>query len=184
MPINDILEVLEPCQAYDAQAILALTHPKAIRYCIAQHDISQDGTEVCHDGFWHVDHHKRFNWDYARDEIGMKTMAAVRDMNRLRAESPALAYGTLKTVNEDWSHGVLVFERFSHLPSEPHQRFIVVINSGDYQCDEPTYRIRCGGERWKEIYNSQSGEYGGWEGSGHAGEILEVHDHSIHVRLP
>lgn len=48
------------------------------------------------DGFWHVDHHNRFNWDYVADEIGQQAQLATCTINELRATSPALAQGSIK----------------------------------------------------------------------------------------
>lgn len=50
------------------------------------------------DKYWHADEHHRLNWAYAADEIGKQTMAAFRDMNSLRASSPALGRGWLKVL--------------------------------------------------------------------------------------
>jgi hypothetical protein len=53
------------------------------------------GTEVMHDGFWHIDEHNRFNWDYVADEIGQQAKEATRGINALRATSPALGDGSI-----------------------------------------------------------------------------------------
>jgi len=141
------------------------------------------GTEVMQDGFWHVDHHNRFNWDYVADEIGQQAQLATCTINELRATSPALAQGSIKFVHEDHKKGVLAFERVS---SEPFERLLVVVNAGSYQSEEPTYGVKCGcNSTWTELYNSQEAQYGGWEGSGNRGSgLIQATDDRIYIRLP
>jgi len=140
------------------------------------------GTEVMHDGYWHVDEHHRLNWDYAADEIGQQTMEAFRDINVLRAGNPAFGRGWINFLHEDGHNGVLAFERACEGSSD---RFLVVVNTGGYQADEPVYRVHVGcNHRWAEVYNSQEAQYGGWEGSGNREGLLETTKGKLTIRLP
>ena len=73
--------------------VLTRRRSAALRICCLK---SNQGIEVLHGGFWHIDEHHRFNWDFANDEWGKQSMAATHDINVLRSTCPALGYGSLK----------------------------------------------------------------------------------------
>lgn len=64
---------------------------------------------------------------------------------------------------------------------------LVVVNLGDNQWDAATYGVNVGaaGERWMEVFNSQSPQYGGWNDSGnYLADLWVQGDGRFYVRLP
>jgi Alpha amylase, C-terminal all-beta domain len=63
----------------------------------------------------------------------------------------------------------------------------VVVNLSDRQWQEHDYGINMNGEigQWAEIFNSQSPQYGGWNGSGNYRYDLQVQEgEKLYVNLP
>jgi hypothetical protein len=64
---------------------------------------------------------------------------------------------------------------------------LVVVNLSDNQWDNATYGVRFGGtaDRWTEIFNSQSPQYGGWSDSGnYLADLFVGGDGRFSIRLP
>jgi 1,4-alpha-glucan branching enzyme len=146
------------------------------------------GSEVDHYGYWNPnvdvygDH--RFNWDLARDAIGVAKRNLVRDANQVRLNNPGLStdYGPLFT-HLDAQNRVLAFKRFDLSGNV----LLVVVNASDNQWDSPIYGVDLGGDTgtWEEIFNSQSPQYGGWNDSGNYLAFPGVgSDGRITIRLP
>lgn len=138
------------------------------------------GTEIAQNGWWHVDEHHRLQWDLAEDEIGKGMMAAVRDVNLLRAAYPALRYGWSNCIHEDRQHGVMGYERVAG----GEARVIVVVNAARHSWQSGEYGMWVGGGgAFEQVYCSQDPAYGGdpaWVSNG----VVPEHDGRIFLNLP
>eukprot|EP00887_Chlorella_sp_A99_P003655 scaffold7.g3655.t1 len=136
--------------------------------------------QIAQNGWWHVDEHHRLQWDLAEDEIGKGMMAAVRDVNLLRAAYPALRYGWSNCIHEDRQHGVMGYERVAG----GEARVIVVVNAARHSWQSGEYGMWVGGGgAFEQVYCSQDPAYGGdpaWVSNG----VVPEHDGRIFLNLP
>jgi 1,4-alpha-glucan branching enzyme len=146
------------------------------------------GTECHHYGYWNPandpfgDH--RFDWGIAGDPIGWEMRNLVADANSTRWNNPALRSDHGPQVpHYDSQNNVMGFLRWS----DAGNVLLTVVNLSDNQWDQPSYGVNIGGtgDRWEEIFNSQSPQYGGWNDSGNYLADLTVQgDGRFYVRLP
>ena len=135
------------------------------------------GNECYHDGYWNPsndpfgDH--RFDWSLAGDPIGWEMRGMVRDINALRWSHPALRSDIPPTFpHVDTLNHIFAFQRWDTAGDD----VLVVVNLSDHQWSNPIYALNMGGigDRWTEIFNSQSPQYGGWPNSGNGPSDLSV----------
>jgi 1,4-alpha-glucan branching enzyme len=145
------------------------------------------GTECHHWGYWNPDlddyGEHRFNFGLVFDAIGGPMNAMVGDANQLRWNHPALRTDSLLVTHRDAQNRVLGFKRWN----DTGDVVLVVLNMSDNQWDDPIYGVSLAGDggRWREIFNSQAPQYGGWDNSGNFGVDLPVGgDGQIRLRLP
>lgn len=145
------------------------------------------GSECHMWGYWQPDPDSngdhRFNWAIAGDPIGMGMRNLVRDVNNVRWNHPALRTDTLSVSHRDDRNQVLAFRRWT----SSGDIVLVVVNLGDGQWENGDYGVGMGGENgiWEEIFNSQSPQYGGWNGSGNFGARPRVQgDGRLYINLP
>jgi len=146
------------------------------------------GSECHHYGYWNPaydangDH--RFDWAIAGDAIGQPMRNLTGDANNIRWNNPALRSDNPPLVTHyDPPNRVLAFKRWN----DTGNVVLVVVNLSDNQWDNAEYRVGVGapGERWMEIFNSQSPQYGGWNDSGNYLVDLSVGaDGKFAIRLP
>ena len=146
------------------------------------------GTEFHHYGYWNPafdaygDH--RLDWSIAGDPTGWGMRNLVADANAVRWENDALrSDGPPAVVHYDSANSVLAFSRSNGYGNT----VLTVVNLGDNQWDEAVYGVAMGvaGERWEEVFNSQSPQYGGWPDSGNYLADLELApDGRLYIRLP
>jgi 1,4-alpha-glucan branching enzyme len=146
------------------------------------------GSECHHYGYWDPDNDPfgdhRFDWTIAGDATGQPMRNLVTDVNALRWNNPALRSdsGPLCT-HFDPDNRVLAFKRWN----DQGNVLLIVVNLSDNQWDTAIYGLTVGGagDRWSEILNSQSPQYGGWNDSGNYLASLWVGtDGKIFIRLP
>jgi 1,4-alpha-glucan branching enzyme len=108
----------------------------------------------------------------------------VSEANSVRWNNPALRgdAGPL-TTHYDARNNVLGFLRWN----DQGNVILTVVNLSDNQFDQPNYGVNIGGtgDRWEEVFNSQSPQYGGWNDSGNYLSDLRVQsDGRFYIRLP
>jgi 1,4-alpha-glucan branching enzyme len=146
------------------------------------------GSECHHNGYWNPDTDPfgdhRFDWSIARDSIGMPMRNLVSDVNAVRTANPALRSDAGPEMSHiDSDNGVLAFKRWDSAGNV----VLTVVNLSDNQWSDATYGVAAGipGDKWTEIFNSQSPQYGGWNDSGNYLANLQVADDGrIAIRLP
>ena len=138
-------------------------------------------------GYWQPDldanGDHRFNWAIAGDAVGMGMRRLVTDVNNTRWSHPALRSDTLQITHEDQDNQVLAFKRWDGVGDI----VLTIVNLGTGQWQSHDYGVSAGGEtgQWEEIFNSQSPQYGGWDGAGNYGDALWVQaDGKLYVNLP
>ena len=148
------------------------------------------GSECHHYGYWNPaddiwgDH--RFDWNIAGDDVGLEMRTMVGDVNAVRMNNPALCTDLGPSIEHfDGDNGVLGFRRWN----EEGNVIFVVVNLSDNQWDDAIYGVYVGGggskDVWREIFNSQSPQYGGWVNSGNYLADLRVgNDGKFYIRLP
>jgi 1,4-alpha-glucan branching enzyme len=144
------------------------------------------GTEVNHPGYWSpasdANGEHRFDWSLLRTWEGEQMMRLVGGANATRWQNPALRADALEVLHRDGDNGVLAFKRWN----DEGNVVLVVVNIGDAEWRSSDYGVAMGGERggWREIFNSQAAEYGGYD-CGNGGRTLHVQgDGRLHVSLP
>eukprot|EP00928_Gymnodinium_smaydae_P070954 TRINITY_DN54678_c0_g1_i1.p1 TRINITY_DN54678_c0_g1~~TRINITY_DN54678_c0_g1_i1.p1 ORF type:complete len:597 (-),score=102.50 TRINITY_DN54678_c0_g1_i1:253-2043(-) len=142
------------------------------------------GTESLQEGWWHCDHHHRFNWGVAEGDdaqtLEMKKLVAAS--NGLRLSQAALTAGDVKFVHEDAGGGVLGFMRWT----DGGAPCLCIVHMGEQQWENNSYGINTGwggGRSWRLALNTQAAEFGGWEGSATA-EASADGDGKIHISIP
>ena len=146
------------------------------------------GGECHHDGYWNPDTDPfgdhRFDWSIAGDPVGMAMRSMVSDINALRFANPALRTDDGPEMSHlDMDNGVLAFKRWDSAGNV----VLTVVNLSDHQWSDAVYGVAAGnaGDRWTEIFNSQSPQYGGWNDSGNYLADLQVAaDGRLYIRLP
>lgn len=140
------------------------------------------GSEWHHPGWWGIDPDHLLDWRWQGDALGQDMERLVRDANLLRADSPALRHGAFHTVHFDESHCVLAFLRQAE-----GSEMLVVVNASGSQWENGEYGVHvggAGGATFRERFNSQAADYGGWSLSGNAGPGVAARDGKIHINLP
>jgi 1,4-alpha-glucan branching enzyme len=144
------------------------------------------GTEGHHWGYWHPDDRAgehRLDWGLIGDPTGAPMQRMVRDVNNTRWNHPALRAEGFAYAHLDYDHGVLAFRRWN----DDGDVVLVIVNCSDNQWDHLDYGVQTGAEsgQWEEVFNSQSPQYGGWDGSGNFGHRPWVQaDGRIYINLP
>lgn len=146
------------------------------------------GSECHHYGYWNPDNDPfgdhRFDWTIAGDATGLAMRNLVTDINALRRNNPALRGDSgPQFTHFDLDNRVLAFKRWN----DQGNVLLIVVNLSDNQWDSAIYGVSIGapGDRWSEIFNSQSPQYGGWNDSGNYLASLWVDaDGKISIRLP
>ncbi len=145
------------------------------------------GTECHMEGYWspnddaNGDH--RFDWNLAGDPIGLQMRRMVADANQVRWSNPALRSDSAQWTFTDNTNQVVAFKRWDAQGS----MVLTVVNLSDGQWANGEYGVRTGDTTgtWEEIFNSQSPQYGGWDGSGNYGAPKSVQpDTKIYINLP
>jgi 1,4-alpha-glucan branching enzyme len=146
------------------------------------------GSECHHYGYWNPDNDPfsdhRLDWTIAGDATGLAMRNLVTDVNTLRWNNPALRSDLgPEFTHFDPDNRVLAFKRWN----DQGNVLLIVVNLSDNQWDSTIYGVCVGapGDRWSEIFNSQSPQYGGWNDSGNYLATLWVGpDGRINIRLP
>jgi 1,4-alpha-glucan branching enzyme len=143
------------------------------------------GSEGHLDGFWdpnidNGDH--RIDWLQIGDSLGSPMQQMVRDINNLRWAHPALRSPAGNIVHVDYQNQVVAFKRYT-LDGD---LVLVIVNAGDSQWGSNEYAVNIGGESgaWKEIFNSQSPDYGGISTVGNYAAVLQVSNGQLSISLP
>jgi len=143
------------------------------------------GTEGHLDGYWdpnidNGDH--RIDWLQIGDSLGSPMQRMVRDVNNIRWAHRALRSPAGNVVHVDYENQVVAFKRYT-LDGD---LVLVVVNAGNSQWGANEYGVNMGGEsgEWKEIFNSQSPDYGGILTVGNYGTELPVSDDRLWINLP
>ena len=146
------------------------------------------GSECHHYGYWNPandtfgDH--RFDWSIAGDSTSMSMRDMVRDVNTVRMDNPALRSDIPPLFPHfDGDNRVLAFKRWNNEGNV----LLTVVNLSDNQWDGAIYGVNVGGtgDLWREIFNSQAPQYGGWPDSGNYLADLRVGaDGRFYIRLP
>jgi 1,4-alpha-glucan branching enzyme len=146
------------------------------------------GGEIAQEREW--DHDRELDWGSLGDSAHAGIQRVIRDLNRLHASEPALherdcePHGFQWTVGDDRTNSVFAFLRYA----ANHCPILVVCNATPV----PRHRYRIGvslGGVWREIFNSDSGFYGG-SNVGNEGRV-EAHNvaahgqpYSVEITLP
>lgn len=143
------------------------------------------GTEGHLDGYWdpnirNGDH--RIDWLQIGDFLGSPMQQMVRDVNNIRWAHPALRSPNGNVVHVDYQNQVVAFKRYS----SDGDLVLVIVNAGNSQWNSNDYGVNMGGESgtWKEIFNSQSPNYGGIFTVGNYGTELQVSNDQLWINLP
>eukprot|EP00898_Chlorokybus_atmophyticus_P007683 jgi/Chlat1/7916/Chrsp68S07354 len=137
------------------------------------------GSECLSRGWWHIDEHHRFNWDFALDEHGRQMQACVAAMNKLRLSSHALRIGGVDFLMADRGTWVIVVQRKAF-----DETMVAVLNMSEGQW--PKFKVPVAeGSAYEEVFNSQEAAFGGWEDSGNKkrGTIYAEHG-KLPISLP
>ena len=147
------------------------------------------GSEFAQEREWN--HDRELDWPSIEDPAHAGVQRLVRDLNHLYAAEPALhrrdcePSGFMWTVGDDRSNSVFAFLRLG-----PSQTAPILVVSNMTPVPRRNYRIgvpRGGG--WREIFNSDSGYYGG-SNVGNEGRVdtalIAAHGHpqSLELMLP
>jgi 1,4-alpha-glucan branching enzyme len=147
------------------------------------------GGEFAQEREW--DHDRELDWPSIEDPAHAGVQRLVRDLNRLYVSEPALhrrdcePQGFMWTVGDDRSNSVFAFLRHAGDQAPP-----ILVVSNMTPVPRRGYRIgvpRAGG--WREIFNSDSGYYGG-SNVGNEGRVgtaaIAAHGHpqSLELLLP
>ncbi|CBZ55921.1 putative 1,4-alpha-glucan branching enzyme [Neospora caninum Liverpool] len=120
------------------------------------------GTETHQDGWWDCAESHRMNWGLVdgQDSHAQEMMKLVAAANKLRLSFPSLTDddSLVRFPHLDYQNRVLGFVRGS---------LLIVLNCSESQWENRDYEVltECANRSFKEIFNSQSAEFGGWEGS-------------------
>jgi len=143
------------------------------------------GTEGHLDGYWdpsvdNGDH--RLDWLQIGDSVGGPMQQMVRDVNNIRWNHPALRSPAGNVVQVDYDNQVVAFKRYT----VDGDLILVVVNAGNSQWGSNDYGVNMGGESglWKELFNSQSPDYGGIFTVGNYGVELAVANGELSINLP
>jgi 1,4-alpha-glucan branching enzyme len=147
------------------------------------------GSEFAQEREWN--HDRELDWPSIEDPAHAGVQRLVRDLNHLYAAEPALhrrdcePSGFMWTVGDDRSNSVFAFLRLGSSQTAP-----ILVVSNLTPVPRRNYRIgvpRGGG--WREIFNSDSGYYGG-SNVGNEGRVdtalIAAHGHpqSLELMLP
>lgn len=143
------------------------------------------GTEGHLDSYWdpNVDNgDHRIDWLQIGDSLGGPMQQMVRDVNNLRWAHSALRSPAGNVVHVDYDNQVVAFKRYTF----DGDLILVVVNAGNSQWGSNDYGVNMGGESgtWKEIFNSQSPDYGGIFTVGNYAAELTVANTQIWINLP
>ncbi len=145
------------------------------------------GSECQMWGYWNPDMDKngdhRFDWNLAGDRIGLEMRRLVTDANNVRWGNPALRSDSAQITHEDRTNQVAAFKRWDTNGNV----VLTVVNLSDGQWEHGDYGVALGGESgtWEEIFNSQSPQYGGWDGAGNFAAPKAVQpDGKLYINLP
>jgi len=143
------------------------------------------GTEGHLDGYWdpNVDNgDHRIDWLQIGDSLGSPMQRMVRDVNNIRWAHQALRSPAGNVVHVDYENQVVAFKRYT-LDGD---LVLVIANAGNSQWGANDYVVNMGGESgtWKEIFNSQSPDYGGIFTVGNYGTVLQVSNDQLWINLP
>jgi 1,4-alpha-glucan branching enzyme len=143
------------------------------------------GTEGHLEGYWdpNVDNgDHRIDWLQVGDSLGGPMQQMVRDVNNIRWAHPALRSPAGNVVHVDYENQVVAFKRYTF----DGDLILIVVNAGDYQWGSNNYGVNMGGESgtWKEIFNSQSPDYGGIFTVGNYRVELTVVNGQLWINLP
>jgi len=150
------------------------------------HPLMFMGSECHHWGYWNpyldVYGEHRFDNSLLSDPIGPFMVRFVTEANGLRASYAALRGDGWLTTNRDTTNGVLTFKRYDSAGDV----LLLVVNIG------PTtfagnYVVGLGGDTsgsWKEVFNTQAPDYGGFANSGNYGMVFPGASGTITISLP
>jgi 1,4-alpha-glucan branching enzyme len=143
------------------------------------------GTEGHIDGFWNPwvgpGSDNRLDWLRIGDDIGAPMQRMVTDVNNLRWNHPALRSGAGAITHTDSTNNVAAFKRWNAAGDV----LLVVVNSGDGQWENDGYAVSLAGDSgaWREIFSSQSPDYGGFNTVGNFGSVLNAADGQLPISL-
>ncbi|PFH38285.1 alpha amylase, catalytic domain-containing protein [Besnoitia besnoiti] len=141
------------------------------------------GTETHQDAWWNVDEHHQMAWRLVEgDAFAEQMMKLVAEANRLRLAFDCLTDddAPVRFCHVDYQNRVLGFTRGP---------LLVVLNCSELQWESREYEVQTewSGRGFRQVFNSQAAEFGGWEGSwtGACGEELHASSHArLAVNLP
>jgi 1,4-alpha-glucan branching enzyme len=144
------------------------------------------GSECHHHGYWnpYLDVYGEHRFDNAllADAIGQDMVRLVTDANGLRAAHAALRGDGYLTTQRDSTNGVLTFKRFD----DTGDVLLLVANLGPTTFNG-NYVVSLGGDTsgsYKEVFNSQAPEYGGFPNSGNFGVTFSGASGTLTIALP
>nr|AAU01394.1 putative 1,4-alpha-glucan branching enzyme 2 [Toxoplasma gondii] len=137
------------------------------------------GTETHQDKWWNVDEQHKMNWNFVEnhDPLAEQMMNLVAAANKLRLSFPSLTddHAPVRFCHLDYQNRVLGFVRGS---------LLVVLNCSESQWEGRDYEVQtdCVNRKFKQVFNSQAAEFGGWEASWSSAD--RNLSSSVHARLP
>ena len=147
------------------------------------------GTEVNHWGYWNASQDNnpasrehRFDWDLLRTWEGEQMMRLVGSANAARWGNRALRSDTLEPKHEDRDNGVLAVKRWG----DDGNVVLIVINvgEGEWRFDDYGIDLKGEGGGWREIFNSQAPDFGGYDCGNFGRTIYPGGDGRLYVSLP
>jgi 1,4-alpha-glucan branching enzyme len=147
------------------------------------------GSETNQWGYWtanedanpvHRDH--RFDWNLLSGWESEQMMRLVGNANATRWRNPALRGDTLQFVHEDRDNGVLAFRRWN----DQGNVVLIVVNIGEGEWRFSDYGLTTGGDggSWREIFNSQAPDFGGYDCGNPDRTIYVQGDGRLYINLP
>uniref|UniRef100_A0A7S4ULA7 1,4-alpha-glucan branching enzyme n=1 Tax=Alexandrium monilatum TaxID=311494 RepID=A0A7S4ULA7_9DINO len=141
------------------------------------------GSETLQEGWWHVDPQHRFDWALAEggDPHAADMKRLVTASNKLRLACPALVQDNVRFVHEDACNTVLAFMRWTE-----ECAILCIMHLGEGQWERSDYGVGTGwggGRTWQLVFNSQAGDFGGWDGSG-SSEVRSDDSGKIFINIP
>jgi 1,4-alpha-glucan branching enzyme len=150
----------------------------ALNVCLLGTPMLFMGTEGMTDISWHNYHGYNGNnqhtqgqgldWTPDAGSHAGQFQKMVKDINRLRLQLGALrtANTDCKLVHYDEKNSLVAYKRWDYFGCI----LLIVINLSDNQWEHREYQVHTDtpNSTWREIFNSQSVDYGGWTGSGNS----------------
>ena len=112
---------------------------------------------------------------------GKSLFRAYQDMIRLRLNSPGLRSRNIEILDVHDANRVLAFRRW-----DQNDQYLVIGSLNNQPFDDPGYVVshpHLPNGRWREVYNSDSDHYGGWN-QGNSGAIIASQAGSFESVIP